>query len=73
MTIYKVQKSYDENDKVYYDARPYNAKDSLYVHFKYCGGFKTLKKALSHCRLTENGAEKLVNKLNKKVGYNREY
>ena len=63
MTIYAVLQSYDKEDKIYYQVLPYNLKGTIECHFKFYDGFRTLIPFLSKCRLTEENANKLAQKL----------
>lgn len=62
MTLWRVCKTYDQNDSIRYVVLPYD----FWGHIKCCikwYGFKGLKRTY----LSEKRAEKVANKLNKEV------
>ena len=62
MTLWKVDKYYDRNDKIYYDVMPYDLRGHLKCCLKWYG-FKGLK----WCYLFKKQAERKAEKLNKHI------
>ena len=62
MTIYSVKKSYNADDSIFYQVLPYNLKGTILCHFKYLQGFKSFISFLKDCRLTEQSANRLKHK-----------
>ena len=66
MRIYVVKKSYDTDDSIFYQVLPYSLSGTILCHFKYLQGFKSLIHFLKDCRLTEQGANRLKHKYERK-------
>ena len=62
MRVYAVIKSYGKDDIEYYQVLPYSLSGTILCHFKYLQGFKSLILFLKDCRLTEQGANRLKHK-----------
>lgn len=66
MTVYSILKTYQNND-IYYQVLPYNLKGTIYTHFKFYKGFKTLIPFLIKCRLTKKSCNKIVKKMSTRI------
>ena len=62
MTLWKVDKYYDRNDKIYYDVMPYNLRGHLKCCLKWYG-----LKGLKWCYLFKKQAEHKAMKLNEHI------
>lgn len=63
MTVWKVDKGYMKNNKVRYYVMPYDLKGTIHSQLKFYG-LRSLIEFFKLCRLTENSAKKLANKMN---------
>lgn len=66
MTIWAVQKAYDNNDNIYYHVLPYNLMGTIKIRFLY-GWPKTLFSFFMNCRLSKKSANKLKDKKMRKA------